>query len=105
CRTAMRATLPAPRREISSYAPRMVTVKIDPEMIGKLIGPGGKMIRSLQEQTGAKIEFEDDGTVSIAGLDSAGVEEAKRRVEAMCAEIKVGSEYEGKVITLKEFGA
>jgi polyribonucleotide nucleotidyltransferase len=101
----MLATLPAPRREISSYAPRMVTVKIDPEMIGKLIGPGGKMIRALQEQTGAKIEVEDDGTVSIAGLDSAGVEEAKRRVEAMCAEIKVGSEYEGKVITLKEFGA
>jgi polyribonucleotide nucleotidyltransferase len=101
----MLAGLPAPRKEISAYAPRMVTTKIDPAKIGLLIGPGGKNIRALQEETGAKIEVEDDGTVSIAGLDSAGVEEAKRRVEALCAEIKVGAVYEGKVITLKEFGA
>ena len=77
----MLATLPAPRREISEWAPRMVTVKIAPDAIGKLIGPGGKTIRALQEETGAKIEVEDDGTVSIAGLDSAGVEEAKEDVE------------------------
>ena len=83
----------------------MVTVKIAPDAIGKLIGPGGKNIRALQEETGAKIEVEDDGTVSIAGLDSAGVEEARSRIEAMCAEIKVGAEYEGKVISIKEFGA
>ncbi len=102
---SMLATLPAPRKEISKWAPRMVSIKINPEMIGKLIGPGGKNIRALQEETGAKIEVEDDGTVSIAGLDSGGVEEAKRRVEALCAEIKVGAEYEGKVISLKEFGA
>jgi polyribonucleotide nucleotidyltransferase len=101
----MLAALPAPRKEISEYAPRMVTTKISPEKIGLLIGPGGKNIRALQEETGAKIEVEDDGTVSIAGLDAAGVEEAKRRVEALCAEIKVGAVYEGKVITLKEFGA
>ncbi|MBA4065115.1 MAG: polyribonucleotide nucleotidyltransferase [Isosphaera sp.] len=101
----MLATLPAPRKEISSFAPRMVTTKIDPSKIGLLIGPGGKNIRAMQEETGAKIEVEDDGTVSIAGLDAAGVEEAKRRIEAMCAEIKVGAVYEGKVITLKEFGA
>jgi polyribonucleotide nucleotidyltransferase len=101
----MLTTLPAPRREISKWAPRMVTVKINPEMIGKLIGPGGKNIRALQEETGAKIEVEDDGTVSIAGLDSAGVEEAKRRVEAMCADVTVGAVYEGKVMKIMEFGA
>ena len=101
----MLATLSAPRKDISPFAPRMVTTKISPEKIGLLIGPGGKNIRALQEETGAKIEVEDDGTVSIAGLDSAGVEEAKRRVEALCAEIKVGAVYEGKVISIKEFGA
>src|SRR5262245_17865304 len=101
----MLATLPAPRKEISPWAPRMVTIKIAPDAIGKLIGPGGKNIRALQEETGAKIEVEDDGTVSIAGLDAGGVEEARSRIEAMCAEIKVGAEYEGKVISIKEFGA
>jgi polyribonucleotide nucleotidyltransferase len=101
----MLASLPAPRKDISPFAPRMVTTKISPEKIGLLIGPGGKNIRALQEETGAKIEVEDDGTVSIAGLDSAGVEEAKRRIEALCAEIKVGAVYEGKVISIKEFGA
>jgi len=101
----MLATLSAPRKEISEWAPRMVTIKIAPDAIGKLIGPGGKNIRALQEETGAKIEVEDDGTVSIAGTDGAGVEEARARIEAMCAEIKVGAEYEGKVISIKEFGA
>jgi polyribonucleotide nucleotidyltransferase len=101
----MLSTLSAPRKDISPFAPRMLTTKISPEKIGLLIGPGGKNIRALQEETGAKIEVEDDGTVSIAGLDSAGVEEAKRRVEALCAEIKVGAVYEGKVISIKEFGA
>jgi polyribonucleotide nucleotidyltransferase len=101
----MLTTLSAPRKDISPFAPRMLTTKISPEKIGLLIGPGGKNIRALQEETGAKIEVEDDGTVSIAGLDSAGVEEAKRRVEALCAEIKVGAVYEGKVISIKEFGA
>jgi polyribonucleotide nucleotidyltransferase len=101
----MLTALPAPRKEISPWAPRLATTKISPDAIGKLIGPGGKTIRALQEETGAKIEVEDDGTVSIAGLDADGVEEAKRRIEALCAEIRVGTEYEGKVISLKEFGA
>ncbi len=102
---SMLASLSAPRKEISLFAPRMLTTKIAPDKIGLLIGPGGKNIRAMQEETGAKIEVEDDGTVSIAGLDAEGVEEAKRRVEALCAEIKVGAVYDGKVITLKEFGA
>jgi polyribonucleotide nucleotidyltransferase len=102
---SMLSTLNAPRREISSFAPRIVSLKINPELIGKLIGPGGKMIRAIQEQTGAKIDVEDDGTVSISGLDGEGVESARRTVEALCAEVKVGSVYEGKVISIKEFGA
>src|SRR5262249_39224492 len=73
--------------------------------IGLLIGPGGKNIRALQEETGAKIEVEDDGTVSIAGLDADGVEEARRRVEALCAEIKVGAGDEGEGVTFEGFGA
>ncbi|MBX9627671.1 MAG: polyribonucleotide nucleotidyltransferase, partial [Gemmataceae bacterium] len=101
----MLGTLPAPRKEISPTAPRIVTLKINPEKIGLLIGPGGKTIRAIQEETGAKIDVEDDGTVSIAGLEGEGVEAARGRVEALCAEIKVGTEYEGKVISIKEFGA
>ena len=102
---SMLGTLNAPRKEISPFAPRIVSLKINPELIGKLIGPGGKMIRSIQESTGAKIDVEDDGTVSISGLEGEGVEAARRTVEALCAEVKVGSIYEGKVISIKEFGA
>ena len=70
-----------------------------------MIGPGGKNIRGIQEETGAKLDVEDDGTVTIASMDAAGAEEAKRRVEALCQEIKVGNIYEGKVTSIKEFGA
>src|SRR2546430_1138875 len=86
----MLATLRAPRKAISELAPRLLQVKINPEKIGLLIGPGGKMIRSIQEETGAKLDVEDDGTVSIAHSDAAGAEEARRRVEALTQEIKVG---------------
>ncbi len=101
----MLSTLRAPRKSISENAPRLFQVKINPEKIGLLIGPGGKNIRGIQEETGAKIDVEDDGTVTIASLDAAGAEEAKRRVEALCQEIKVGNVYEGKVTSIKEFGA
>jgi polyribonucleotide nucleotidyltransferase len=101
----MLSTLRAPRKTISDKAPRLLQVKINPEKIGLLIGPGGKTIRAIQEETGAKIDVEDDGTVSIAHTDAAGAEEAKRRVEALCQEIKVGAIYEGKVSSIKEFGA
>src|SRR5581483_5846007 len=101
----MLSTLRAPRKSISENAPRLFQVKINPEKIGLLIGPGGKNIRGIQEETGAKIDVEDDGTVTIASLDAAGAEEAKRRVEALCQEIKVGNIYEGKVTSIKEFGA
>lgn len=101
----MLATLPAPRKDISGYAPRLIQLKINPEFIGKLIGPGGKMIRAIQEETGAKIDIEDDGTVSIASSDAEGVEAARRMVEGLTAEVKVGAIYDGKVISIKEFGA
>ena len=94
-----------PRGEISTHAPRLLTVKINPEKIGKLIGPGGKNIKGIQEATGAKIDIEDDGTVFIAHSDAAGAEAAKLRVEAHHREVKVGKVYEGKVTSIKEFGA
>src|SRR5205823_10418253 len=101
----MLMTLRAPRGQISEFAPRLLQVKINPDKIGLLIGPGGKTIKGIQEATGAKIDIEDDGTVSIAHSDSAGAEEAKRRVEALTEEVRVGKVYDGKVTSIKEFGA
>lgn len=101
----MLGTLRAPRKGISENAPRLLTVKINPEKIGLLIGPGGKMIRAIQEETGAKLDVDDDGLVSIAHSEAAGAEAAKAKVEALCAEIKIGAIYEGKVTSIKDFGA
>src|SRR5262249_33749999 len=81
-RSMLRA-LRKPREEISEHAPRLLQVKINPEKIGLLIGPGGKNIKGIQEATGAKIDIDDDGTVSIAHSDAAGAEAAKLRVEAI----------------------
>jgi polyribonucleotide nucleotidyltransferase len=78
---------------------------IDPEKIGKLIGPGGKMIRGIQERTGATIDVEEDGTVYIGSVDREGGEKAKAEVEALGAEIKVGAIYDGTVVSIKDFGA
>jgi len=101
----MTAVLPGPREQISKYAPRLLTVKIDPEKIGKLIGPGGKNIKKLQEDTGAQIDIEDDGTVFISSVDQASAEKARDLVEAITAEVKVGKIYSGRVVSIKEFGA
>jgi polyribonucleotide nucleotidyltransferase len=101
----MESVLQGPRKELSQYAPRIFTVMIDPEKIGKLIGPGGKTIRGIQERTGATIDVEEDGTVFIASVDSTGGEQAKAEVEALGAEIKVGTVYEGTVVACKDFGA
>src|SRR5205807_1015758 len=83
----------------------LITVKINPEKIGALIGHGGKKIKAIQEATGAKIDIEDDGTVFIAHSDAAGAEEAKLRVEAITQEVQVGKVYEGRVTSIKDFGA
>jgi polyribonucleotide nucleotidyltransferase len=101
----MLGAIPRPRPEISQWAPRLLRTHIDPEKIGLLIGPGGKMIRSIQEQTGALIEVEDDGTVSIASFNVEGAQEAMRRVEALTASVEVGRIYDGKVMSIKDFGA
>jgi polyribonucleotide nucleotidyltransferase len=101
----MAQTLAEPRKEISEYAPRLLTIKIDPEKIGKLIGPGGKTIKKIQEETGANIDIEDDGTVYISAVDGSAAEKCRDIVEAMTAEVKVGRIYTGRVVSIKEFGA
>ncbi len=101
----MLGAIPRPRPEISQWAPRLLRTHIDPEKIGLLIGPGGKMIRSIQESTGALIEVEDDGTVSIASFNAEGALEAMRRVEALTASVEVGRIYDGRVMSIKDFGA
>jgi polyribonucleotide nucleotidyltransferase len=101
----MSATLDKPRAEISKYAPRLLTIRIDPEKIGKIIGPGGKNIKALQADTGANIDIEDDGTVYISAVDGAAAEKCRDIIEAMTAEVKVGKIYTGKVVSIKDFGA
>lgn len=101
----MAQTLPEPRKEISKWAPRLLTVKIDPQKIGKLIGPGGKTIKAIQEETGAQIDIEDDGTVFISAVDGAAAEKCRDIVEAMTAEVKVGKIYTGRIVSIKDFGA
>jgi polyribonucleotide nucleotidyltransferase len=103
-RTMLRA-IPRPRAEISEYAPRLLQTKIDPEKIGLLIGPGGKTIRAIQEETGAQIDVSDDGTVTIASADSRAAEAALARIEALTEEIRVGRIYNGTVSSVKDFGA
>jgi polyribonucleotide nucleotidyltransferase len=97
--------LDRPRPQISKTAPRLLTLKINPDKIGLLIGPGGKTIKGIQEATGAKIDIEDDGTVYVSHSESAGAEAAKLRVEALTEEVRVGKVYEGRVTSIKDFGA
>jgi polyribonucleotide nucleotidyltransferase len=101
----MLSTLRQPRTSPSKYAPRLITVRIHPDKIGLLIGPGGKTIKGIQETTGAKIDIDDDGTVFISHMDAAGAEAAKAKVEALTEEVRVGKIYEGRVTSIKDFGA
>src|SRR5713101_7824599 len=101
----MLSTLREPRGTISNYAPRLLTTQINPEKIGLLIGPGGKTIKGIQEATGAKIDIQDDGTVYISHHESEGAAAALRKVEALTEEVKVGKVYDGKVTSVKDFGA
>ncbi len=94
-----------PRADISPNAPRLHQIKIDPEKIGLLIGPGGKTIRAIQEESQTTLDVGEDGTVTIAGMNAAGLEAAIARIEALTAEIKVGRVYTGKVASIKDFGA
>jgi polyribonucleotide nucleotidyltransferase len=100
----MAKTLAAPRKEISKYAPRIETLKINPEKIGALIGPGGKNIKKLVEESGCEIDIEDDGTVNIFSVSPEGMKIALDAITGMTAEAEIGKIYRGKVVTIKEFG-
>jgi polyribonucleotide nucleotidyltransferase len=102
---SMLSTISRPRAEISQYAPRLLRTTIDPEKIGLLIGPGGKTIRSIQEMTGAVIEVDDDGTVTIASSNADWAQAALAQVEALTATVQIGKVYEGRVTSIKDFGA
>jgi polyribonucleotide nucleotidyltransferase len=101
----MALTLAEPRKEMSKYAPRIVQVKINPEKIGALIGPGGKNIKRLVEESGCEINIDDDGTVNIYSVSAEGMKIAQDAIEGMTAEAEIGKVYRGKVVTIKEFGA
>lgn len=106
----MLETIAKPRAELSKYAPQVVTIKINPDKIGKVIGPGGSMIREIQEATNSKINIEEDGTVSIASADGDGITEARKRILELTEdlpEVKVerGEIYNGKVVSIMPYGA
>ncbi len=101
----MLGTIPRPRTETSAHAPRMLKTKINPDKIGMLIGPGGKTIRAIQETTGAVIEVEDDGTVTIASANQQWADAAMNEVNKVTASVEIGKIYDGKVSSVKDFGA
>jgi len=102
----MNRVIDKPRQTLSKYAPKLITIEIDPEFIGKVIGPAGKMIKSLQEQTDTTIEIEEDGTIFISCVDGDGHLRAKEMIEAMTKPPEVGRLYkEAKVVSVKDFGA
>src|SRR5947209_6484079 len=101
----MREVIEKPRAELSPYAPRFVTIKIRPEKIREIIGPGGKIIRGIQEQTGTKIDVEDDGRVTVFSPDSASVQKALGIIQDICREVELDRIYLGKVKKIVEFGA
>ena len=101
----MKAVLPASRSDISTFAPRIIKIKINPDKIRDVIGKGGAVIRALTEETGTTIDIEDDGTVSIACVSSEGGDLARKRIEAITADVEVGKVYDGTVLKLLDFGA
>ena len=101
----MNIAIASPREEMSAYAPRYITMKINPDRIRDVIGKGGATIRALTEETGASVDIDDSGTVKIASVDRAAGEECRRRIEQLTADVEVGHVYEGKVVKLMDFGA
>jgi len=101
----MLATIDRPRAEISKHAPRLTVIKIDREKIGALIGPGGKTVKKIQDDTGTEIEIQEDGTVFISAPSEEATEEAKKMIQSITAEAKVGDIYTGRVVAIKDFGA
>ena len=103
--TAMHTAMNVPRESVSAYAPRLLTMKINPEKIRDVIGKGGAVIRALTEETGTVIDISDDGTITIASVNGDAADLAKKRIEAITAEVEVGQIYEGTVLRLMDFGA
>jgi polyribonucleotide nucleotidyltransferase len=101
----MNQTLPAPRQEMSAYAPRILNLRIPTDKIRDVIGKGGVTIRALTEETGTVVDISDDGLVKVAAADLAACEEAVRRIERLTADVVVGTVYEGTVVKLADFGA
>ena len=101
----MQEALGGAKEEISSFAPKLYTMKINPEKIRDVIGKGGAVIRALTEETGCQINIDEDGTITIASADSAKADEAKRRIEQITAEVEIGKVYEGPVTKILDFGA
>ena len=101
----MNEIISSPRKEMSQWAPTIVTLKIDPEKIRDVIGKGGSVIRAMTEETGATIDIDQDGTVKIASVDGISGKEAVRRIKLITADVEVGKIYDGKVAKLMDFGA
>ena len=103
----MNSVIEQPRSELSRFAPRVIRLKINPEKIGAVIGPGGKMIRSIQDETGTKIDINDDGTVSVASVEASGAEAAVQRIMGLTQELRIerGEIYNGKVVSIMPYGA
>lgn len=101
----MQEAVPVGAGELSDFAPRLITIKINPEKIRDVIGKGGAVIRALTEETGTQIDISDEGVVTIASVDAAAGQEAKRRIEELTASVEIGKIYEGTVLKLLDFGA
>jgi polyribonucleotide nucleotidyltransferase len=101
----MNEAIKEPRRELAESAPRIITLQINPDKIGAVIGPGGKTIRSIIEESGAQIDVEDDGRVFITTAEGEGARIAQQRIEALTREIKVGEVFTGKVVRIMPYGA
>ncbi|MQP76317.1 polyribonucleotide nucleotidyltransferase [Stenotrophomonas sp. MYb238] len=101
----MAKALTAPREELSDYAPRLLTVKIHPDKIREVIGKGGSVIQAITKETGTQIDIQDDGTITIASVNNAAAQEAKRRIEQITSDVEPGRIYEGKVAKIMDFGA
>jgi polyribonucleotide nucleotidyltransferase len=101
----MQESAAGPREEMSAYAPRLYTFKINPEKIRDVIGKGGSVIRALTEETGTTIDIQDDGTITIASSSGEAAAAARARIDAITAEVEIGKIYEGTVLKILDFGA
>jgi polyribonucleotide nucleotidyltransferase len=101
----MAKALTTPREELSDYAPRLLTIKIHPDKIREVIGKGGSVIQAITKETGTQIDIQDDGTITIASVNNAAAQEAKRRIEQITSDVEPGRIYEGKIAKIMDFGA